>query len=65
MAQQESDTDNKDLLNNLEEYFVDEEVTEEIIEDVKNFRPEEMSEIEKQLFLSDHFDSKVLKQENK
>ena len=65
MAQQESDTDNKDLLNNLEEYFVDEEVTEEIIEDVKNFRPEKMSEIEKQLFLSDHFDNNVLKQENK
>lgn len=53
------------MLNNLEEYFVDEEVTEEIIEDVKNFQPQEMSEMEKQLFLSDHFESNLLKQENK
>ena len=53
------------MLNNLEEYFVDEEVTEEIIEDVQNFQPQEMSEMEKQLFLSDHFESNLLKQENK
>ena len=65
MAQQESETDEKDVLNNLEEYFVDEEVTEEIIEDVQNFQPQEMSEMEKQLFLSDHFESNLLKQENK
>ena len=65
VAQQESDADEKDVLNNLEEYFVDEEVTEEIIEDVLNFQPQEMSEMEKQLFLSDHFESNLLKQENK
>ena len=53
------------MLNNLEEYFVDEEVTEEIIEDVQNFQPQEMSEMEKKLFLSDHFESNLLKQENR
>lgn len=65
VAQQESDIDEKDVLNNLEEYFVDEEITEEIIEDVKKFKPQEMSEMEKRLFLSDHFESNLLKQENK
>ena len=65
VAQQESDIDEKDVLNNLEEYFVDEEITEEIIEDVKKLQTQEMSEMEKRLFLSDHFESNLLKQENK
>ena len=54
--------EDKEDLEGLEDYFIGEEVIEEIIEDKKNvFRPEEMSEIEKQLFLSDHFDSNLFK----